>query len=218
MLLVWYPGTAMAVDNPVVNFSTNGVMRNSRVFELGIVVALTVAVVVVAALWGTSSTSPELVSVAEVESAAETPSGVPPVVGSDVATSDSSVGLDSATVAVQGSAEDQASSAVSAVIEGPAGGSEIPAQSGIVPGRPDPIGPDLPRSFERYQVQRGESLFVIAAARGVTMADLLQWNWHLQEDSTLIRGEWIWIPQWDVQVVADEPLAVDDGSRGRGGG
>ena len=204
-------------------------MRNSRVFELGIVVALTVAVVVVAALWGTSSTSPDPASVAE------TPSGAPSVVGSDVATSDSSVGLDSATVVVQGSAEGQASSAVSAVIEGPAGGSDIPAQSGIVPGRPDPIEPDLPRSFERYQVQRGESLFVIAAARGVTVAELVQWNWHLQEDSTLIRGEWIWIPQWDAHVVADEPQGVvadeplgavadgplgplDDGKRGRGGG
>jgi len=216
---VRYPGTAMAVGNPVVNFSTNGVMRNSRVFELGIVVALTVAVVVVAALWGTSSTSPDPASVAEVDSAAETTSGAPSLVGSDVMTSDSSVGLDDATVAVQGSAEGRASSAVSAVSEGPAGGSEIPAQSGIVPGRPDPIEPDLPRSFERYQVQRGESLFVIAAARGVTMADLLQWNWHLQEDSTLIRGEWIWIPQWDAQVVSDETVGpLDDGKSGRGGG
>ncbi len=217
----------MALDNPVVDFSTNGAMRNSRLFELGIVVALTVAVVVVAALWGASSTSPDLASVAEVESAAETPSGATSVVGSDVATSDATVGLDSATVVVQGSAAGQASSAVSAVFEGPAGGSAIAAQSGIVPGRPDPIEPDLPRSFERYQVQRGESLSVIAAARGVTMADLLQWNWHLQEDSTLIRGEWIWIPQWGAQVVADEPRAVvadeplrplDDGNNGRGGG
>ncbi len=206
-------------------------MRSSRVLELGIVVALTVAVVVVAALWGTASTPPKLASVADVNSAAETRSGAPAVVGSDVVTSDSSVGLESATVVVQGSAEDsaenRASSAFSAAVEGPAGGSEIAAQSGIVPGRPDPIEPDLPRSFERYQVQRGESLFVIAAARGVTMADLLQWNWHLQEDSTLIRGEWIWIPEWDAQVVADEPLSVaadeplglvDDGTRGRGGG
>ncbi len=202
-------------------------MRNSRVFELGIVVALTVAVVVVAALWGTSSTSPDLASVAEVESAAETPSDAPSLVGSDVVTADASVGLDGATVVVQGSAQGQASSAVSAEFEGPAGGSENAAQSGIIPGRPDQIEPDLPRSFERYQVQRGESLFVIAAARGVTMADLLQWNWHLREDSTLIRGEWIWIPQWDAQVVADEPLAVladeplgpsDDGNNGRGGG
>ena len=77
----------------------------------------------------------------------------------------------------------------------------------------------LPSSFERYQVQRGETLESIADAVGLTLLDLLLWNRHLDEDSVLIPGEWLSIPQWDVSAVADEPRpAADDGKSGRGGG
>ena len=217
MLLARHSGAAMALDSPVVNFSAHGALRNSRSVELGMVVALTVAVVVVAALWGTSSNSSELVSVGALDS----PEAVP---AAEVSTGVQQSG--NAPTAAQAETESNVAesrtpqiAAVSAAAQYDSGASMTPAQTGIVPGRPDPIEPALPQSFEQYQVQRGESLFAIAAARGVAVSELVQWNWHLQEDSTLIRGEWIWIPQWSMHSVADESAELaDDGKSGRGGG
>ncbi|MDE2966236.1 MAG: LysM domain-containing protein [Chloroflexota bacterium] len=77
----------------------------------------------------------------------------------------------------------------------------------------------LPSSFEQYQVKRGETLDTIADAWSLTVPDLLLWNSHLEEDSILIPGEWLSIPQWDAPAVAEESgLSADDGKSGRGGG
>ena len=201
----------MAVDHPVINLPTGRWPQNSRAFELGVVVALTVAVVVVAALWGTSGQSLEPTGQGS-EAVAVAPAATPEA-KSDVAEP-------SATQATQAAETDRPALAVATTPDlSDAAAPALPSQTGIVPGRPDPSGPALPDSFEWYQVQRGESLFAIAGARGVTVSDLLLWNWHLDEDSTLIRGEWIWIPKWDESAVADEsgPLA-EEGKSGRGGG
>ncbi len=210
-------GAAMALDSPVVNFSLHGELRNSRIVELGLVVALTVAVVVVAALWGTSSNSSEAVSVGALDS----PGAAPAADGSTEVQQggNSPAAAHVETESVVGESGTPQIAAVAAAAQRDLGASMNPAQTGIVPGRPDPIEPALPQSFEQYQVQRGESLFAIAAARGVAVSELVQWNWHLQEDSSLIRGEWIWIPQWSMHSVADESVELaDDGKSGRGGG
>ncbi len=72
-----------------------------------------------------------------------------------------------------------------------------PAQSGIIPGRPDPPAPLQPHAFERYLVQRGETLILIAALRGVDLQDLLLFNPELGDGSILPAGAQIWIPIWE---------------------
>ena len=72
-----------------------------------------------------------------------------------------------------------------------------PEQSGIVPGRPDPVAPRRPARFERYVVQPGESLALIADVRGVTLADLRLFNSALGDGSVLAAGASIWIPIWE---------------------
>ena len=72
-----------------------------------------------------------------------------------------------------------------------------PEQSGIVPGRPDPVAPRRPARFERYVVQPGESLALIADVRGVTLADLRLFNSVLGDGSVLAAGASIWIPIWE---------------------
>ncbi len=200
----------MALDNPVLPFGSRPLWRVSRVIELAVVVGLTVAVVAVAATWGGSSTAPDADAVGLVEPApavvVEEPSATAPQpVEQNAPASAESVAVEPVTIATTlGSSRPE-----------PA----VPAQTGIVPGRPDPLDPATPASFERYQVQRGESLFSIAAARGISVADLVRWNWHLGADSVLIRGEWIWIPEWDAPIVADESGSlIDEGKSGRGGG
>ena len=74
---------------------------------------------------------------------------------------------------------------------------EWPKQSGIIPGRPDPIPPPRPAAFERYIVQRGETLVLIAALRGVDLDDLLLFNPELGDGSILPAGAQIWIPIWE---------------------
>ncbi len=206
------PGHAMALDNPVARIPGGGWLRSAHRIELGTVVALSVAVVVVAAIWGTTSTQDGARSVGALDEPVQSPVVIPTMTESSGA-SESAVTVDVVE------AEVQAASVGSVAVSSDPAPSAIPTQTGIVPGRPDPSGPSLPHSFERYQVQRGESLFVIATARGVSVSDLVAWNWHLDEDSTLIRGEWIWIPQWQMSTVSDEPgLVIDEGKGGRGGG
>ena len=80
-------------------------------------------------------------------------------------------------------------------------------------------GRSLPVAFERYQVARGETLASVAADQRMPVSQLLLWNPHLDEESVLIPGEWISIPQWNAPSVADEPaLAGDEEKSGRGGG
>ncbi len=80
-----------------------------------------------------------------------------------------------------------------------------PAQSGIIPGRPDPPAPPSPSAFERYIVQRGETLFLIAALRGVALDDLLLFNPELGDGSVLHAGAAIWIPIWEATDNDDAP-------------
>lgn len=74
---------------------------------------------------------------------------------------------------------------------------EWPKQSGIIPGRPDPIPPPRPAAFERYIVQRGETLVLIAALRGLDLDDLLIFNPELGDGAALHAGADIWIPIWE---------------------
>ena len=201
----------MALDNPVFEFGPRRLWPGSRVIELAVVVGLTLAVVGVAATWGDSSSISQGDSVTSIESES--------VIADE--SSSETVGALSTKLTAQTGAELIDTQPVSVVSTVGATGQEptVPVQTGIVPGRPDPLDPAVPYSFERYQVQRGESLFSIASARGVSVPDLVRWNWHLREDSVLIRGEWIWIPEWHVPIVADESgSTTEEGKRGRGGG
>lgn len=200
----------MALDNPVFPLGSRGWWRNSRAIELAVVVGLTVAVVAVAAQWGGSS----LRSDEPVATSLEATIPVSAVEAVEVARP-----IRAEASAVTTSAVEVETETVVASVQPASPPVEPQAQTGIVPGRPDPLDPATPDSFERYQVQRGESLHSIASARGITVSDLIRWNWHLSEDTTLIRGEWIWIPGWSVPAVADESnAAADEGKSGRGGG
>ena len=193
----------MALDNPVARIPAGGWLRVPHRVELGVVVALTVAVVVVAAVWGTSSTQDGASTVGALDTSEQAPVVVP-------ATAE-------ASTVVEAEVETASVGSVTAASDPASVGTETE----VVPGWPSLSGPAIPRSLERYQVQRGESLVTIASARGVSIADLVAWNRHLDEDSTLIRGEWIWIPQWSgsVSAVVDDPnLRIEEGKSGRGGG
>ncbi len=202
----------MALDNPVLPTGVPKIWLSSRWFELSLVVAMTVAVVAVAALWGNASESERPLAAGQAGQTVE-----PAVVAAPVAPAVVSGSQETAQVKTAGSQVVADSAALTE--SGASPQIEIPEQTGVVPGRPDPVALTLPRSFERYQVQRGESLFSIAAARGISVAELVSWNWQLDADSVLIRGEWLWIPQWDRSSVAEQGTgATDRGNSGRGGG
>ena len=204
----------MALGNPVVRIPGGGRLPGSRVLELGVVIALAVAVVGVAALWGSSSDRDAIVAVGSRGVASETSIAAP---GGTAPTS--SAAERAAAVGDIGEIEAAEPAAVSVAGARGSGGAAEPTQSWIVPGRSEWGGPRLPDSIERYQVQRGESLFTIASARGLSVADLAAWNWQLDEDSVLIRGEWIWIPQWNATTVAGESApSSEEEKSGRGGG
>ena len=206
----------MALDRQIVQPSSIKRLRQFSATELVVVIGLTVAVVVMAALWESSSVPTATGPVVSLEPLSEAPLAQPTSVESDLSVPNRSSDVSAAVSQLE--AVTQSVAAVTLVEDRPER-LVIPTQTGIVPGRPDPSEPALPDSFERYQVQRGESLFLIASARGVSVSDLVQWNWHLEENSTLIRGEWIWIPEWDAPMVADELGGLqDDGKSGRGGG
>lgn len=198
----------MAVDHPVVNLPAGRWLRNSRAFELGVVVALTVAVVVVAALWGYSSGSVVPGSVASLDSPSTDSAAQSSTDGSVIGSPDSA-----------GSAERSVLSADSQGVELEHDQTMITTYSGLMREVPDFGSALLPDSFERYQVVRGETLISIASARDLSVSELLLWNLHLGEDSVLIPGEWISIPQWNARSVADEPnQGGEEGKTGRGGG
>jgi len=205
----------MALDSPVLPSGVPRIWLSSRWFELGVVVAMTVAVVAFAALWGRSSQPEGRSAVGQIETVESGSAAVP------VAAVATTGGAQAAQVESTGTGSGTVSDTESAALSD-AGASPqrvVPEQTGVVPGRPDPVAPALPSSFERYQVQRGESLFSIATARGLSVVELVSWNWQLDADSVLIRGEWLWIPQWGVSSVADEGVgAAEDGKSGRGGG
>ena len=198
----------MALDHPALNLPVGGTVRSSRVLELAVVVVLTVAVVVVAELWGSSSDTAEPVSLGSVEPAGQAPAPAPadgalPSQGVEPATTVASERVNSAVAAEPAVATAESARTTSAAI------AEIPSFAGR----------QLPSSFERYQVQRGETLDSIAEAQGLTVSELVLWNSHLDRDAVLIPGEWLSIPQWDGPAVADEMGLVEEGGKsGRGCG
>lgn len=201
----------MALDHPVVRLSGGRWLDRSRLAEVGVVVALAVAVVVVAAIWGSSSESVEQVSVTALDA------------GSGLAASQPAESTMSSNVDVEPAASADVTSPRSSGVSAGASVERDPMklaiQVGVVREIPEFGGGLLPRSFEQYQVQRGETLDSIAAAQGLTMSDLLLWNLHLDEGSVLIPGEWISIPQWSGTTVAEEPNgALEEEKSGRGGG
>lgn len=77
----------------------------------------------------------------------------------------------------------------------------------------------IPGRLDRYQVQRGETLQSISAEHRVSVDDIVAWNDHLDVNTALIRGEWLWIPRAEPSLVADEGIdAAAEESHGRGGG
>jgi len=202
----------MALDHPALNLPVGGTLRSSRVLELGVVVVLTVAVVVVAALWGSSSDVVEPVSTGSVDPVSQVPA--------QSSTEGALLSDDAPTTAA--AAVEGANSAVAtepAVALRASDRATLTAESVSAGEMPEFAGRQLPSSFERYQVQRGETLDSIAEALGLTVSELVLWNSHLDEDTVLIPGEWLSIPQWDGSAVADElGLVEESGKSGRGGG
>lgn len=194
----------MALGSPVVKLPGRGTLRGSDRVDLWVIVGLAIVVVIVAAAWGRSSPSDERAVFDSAPASVESPVATEPVAttsGTVVAAGPEVVGVASAQTAEVGI------------------GVSAPSQSEILAGLPDPTGPILPEALERYQVQRGETLLTIAEARGMSVSELLLWNRHLDEESELIRGEWLWIPQWSRSAIADESgSAAGDGKSGRGGG
>lgn len=198
----------MALDHPALNLPVGGTVRSSRVLELAVVIVLTVAVVVVAALWGSRSDTAEPVSLGSVEPVSQAPAaGALPSQDVEPATTVASERVNSAVAAEPAVATAESARTTSA------------AESAAIAEIPSFAGRQLPSSFERYQVQRGETLDSIAEAQGLTVSELVLWNSHLDKDAVLIPGEWLSIPQWDGPAVADEMGLVEEGGKsGRGGG
>lgn len=202
----------MALDHPALNLPIGGTLHRSRLLEVGVVVVLTVAVVVVAALWGSSSDSAEPVSLSSVEPVSQVPApasadGALPSQSVDPAATVASERVNSAVAAELAVASAESARTTSA------------AESAATEEIPSFAVRQLPSSFERYQVQRGETLDSIAEAQGLTVSELVLWNSHLDEDAVLIPGEWLSIPQWDGPAVADELGLVEEGGKsGHGGG
>ena len=202
----------MALDHPAVRLSSGRWLPHARVVELGVLVALAVAVVVVAAVWESSSDAGESVAMNSPESQA----------GSVVSPQLNTRAIPNADEMEAVAVGETKRSTLSSVSEGALtehGATALATQIGIVREAPDFGGRTLPGSFERYQVQRGETLEMIARARHLTVTDLLTWNLHLDEDSVLIPGEWVSIPQWNAAAVADELSQSSEAEKsGRGGG
>ena len=147
-------------------------------WRIALVGGLTLIVVLV---WALRETSPDLVAPAPIAP----PAAVEPVEPSASA----------ASPAVQPATAEPPAAPASQLAAQPAP-VEWPTQSGIVPGRPDPPAPLRPAAFERYLVQRGETLILIAALRGVNLQHLLLFNPELGDGSILPAGAEIWIPIW----------------------
>lgn len=161
-------------------------------WRIGLVGGLTLIVVLV---WALQESSPQTALVGQ---AAEVQS----VVASSGAATERAAGQ---PAALEQRAAARAAAAPNALAAEQAGPVEWPRQSGIIPGRPDPPAPPSPSAFERYIVQRGETLFLIAALRGVALDDLLLFNPELGDGSVLRAGAAIWIPIWEATDNDDAP-------------
>ena len=161
-------------------------------WRIGLVGGLTLIVVLV---WALQESSPETGLVGQATE-------VQSVVAASGAAAERAAGQ---SAALEQSAAARAAAAPSALAAEQAGPVEWPRQSGIIPGRPDPPAPPSPSAFERYIVQRGETLFLIAALRGVALDDLLLFNPELGDGSVLHAGAAIWIPIWEATDNDDAP-------------
>jgi LysM repeat protein len=200
----------MALDHPAVKLSSGRWLHGSRALELGLVVALTVAVVAVAALWGSSSEESVPDAVVSLD-APRTDFAPQPASQTPVTVNDNPAEAEP----VQASR--LARESMSLELERDP--TRLATPTGVLREIPNFGNATLPDSFERHQVLRGETLLSIADERALTVSELLLWNRHLDEESILIPGEWISIPQWLGSAVADEPNPdAEGGKSGRGGG
>ena len=177
-------GLGMVSGSPVLDRRLEG---RGWSWELLVVVGMALVVVIVGAVWGAAR-----------DSAAG---------GADLGTAVEAVVL----VEAEARAGERA-----AVEAAPVG---LPAEA-VVPASMDSAGSaeasqiGLSSSLEQYQVQRGDTLAGLAVARGLLVADVLIWNRHLEVDSVLIRGEWLWLPAES----AEGSVGVDRVELGQGGG
>ena len=160
-------------------------------WRLGLVGGVTAAVVMAWALLGPADAPPVVSIVSEAPVLQRAPVAVVEAEPVDQPANETAVVAEPIATAVPATSE---SDARPAAVAAPA---VWPPQSGIIPGRPDPVPPRRPARFERYVVQPGESLALIANVRGVTLADLRLFNSALGDGSVLAAGASIWIPIWE---------------------
>ena len=162
-----------------------------RLWRVGLVGGVTAAVVMAWALLGPVEAPPVVPIVSEAPVLERAPVAVVEPAPVDQPANETAVVAESIAKAVPATSEfDARPAAVAAPVV-------WPQQSGIIPGRPDPVAPIRPARFERYVVQSGESLALIANVRGVTLADLRLFNSALGDGSVLAAGASIWIPIWE---------------------
>ncbi len=160
-------------------------------WRVGLVGGVTAAVVMAWALLGPADAPPVVSIMSEAPVLEQTPVAVVEAEPVDQPANETAVVAESIAQAVPAPTE---SDARPAAVAAPA---VWPQQSGIIPGRPDPVSPRQPARFERYVVQSGESFALIANVRGVTLADLRLFNSALGDGSVLAAGASIWIPIWE---------------------
>ena len=160
-------------------------------WRVGLVGAVTAAVVMAWALLGPADAPPVVSIISEAPVLERAPAAVVEAEPVVQPANETAVVAEPIAKAVPATTQLDAGPAVAAA---PA---VWPEQSGIVPGRPDPVAPRRPARFERYVVQPGESLALISDVRGVTLADLRLFNSALGDGSVLAAGASIWIPIWE---------------------
>ena len=179
----------------------DGVLR----LELAAVVIVSIAVVLVAVLHAPSSSSVPTADPLAASTAMTSASEPLAVAQSQQSEQDSSIESPASAADQPESAEQPHMPEMITTVDRPAatGQGDI-----VIPGR-----------LDRYQVQRGETLQSISADHSVSVDDIVVWNDHLDIDTVLIRGEWLWIPRAEPSLVADEDIDAEvEESHGRGGG
>ncbi len=80
----------------------------------------------------------------------------------------------------------------------PSAGDRLPPPSALVPDAlprpPEPAEPIQPASFERFIVQRGDTLYDISVVFGVSIDDLLRFNRTLGDGASLSVGQTVLVP------------------------
>lgn len=194
----------MAFDSSVQLPRLGGWSSRRRLVELVVTASVAVAVVIVATLWSSDADVIEQPQLTRSDTVEPSPTSTP------------SIATDRATQARVTPSQTTTRVADDAISPSR---TQLPIQSHIVPGRPDPAEQGHPIELHRYRVAGGESVANIAASFGIRVEELLRWNWDLSAAETLSEAQEIWIPRWDLSVVANESLDQSlNGKSGRGGG